>query len=284
MKLGFNIEGGLFETIDILDGQDLGPPCREWGKGKRDRVKAAIESGEGMPPLAQSTLDKRRRTRTGRFTSRGQLRAPYAKRLDAEKKRLDGLVKFYETKYNARAAAAGVGVAKAQASVLPPDVQLKVDRYKARRAKIDAALQKFRADAGKIAVTRQEYNAMKRANIRAAAGLSGWLGHEHDLSKYVVAKSADKLYGKTRADKLGDKRFPRLASTIRMKVIAKGNSGTVIVRCAAGVVGLVHNDGGPVGNSASVPATHFLVLTGPDIEDFKRILVQHGVVHFQEET
>jgi hypothetical protein len=283
VKLGFDIGGGLFETIDILDGQDLGPPCREWGKAKRDRVKAAIESGEGLPPLAQSTLDKRRRTRTGRFTNRGQLRTSYARRLDNEKKRLDGLVKWYETKYSARGAAAGVGMAKAQTAVLPPDVQLKLDRYKARREKINEALQKFRADAGKIAVSRREYNAMKRANIRAEAGLSGWAGHEHDLSKYVIAKTAEQKYGKTRADKLGDKRFPKLASTIRMKVIAKGNSGTVIVRCAAGVVGLVHNDGGPVGNSASVPATHFLMITGPDIEDFKRILVKHGVVHFQEE-
>lgn len=282
MKLGFQISGGIFETLDILDGQDLGPPCREWGKWKREAVKAKIESGDGIPPLAESTLEKRRRTRTGRFTQRGQLRTSYAKRLDNEKKRLDGLVKFYETKYSARSAAASVGVAKPQAAVLPPDVQQKVERYKARRQQIDAALQKFRADAGKIAVTRKEYNAMmKRANIRAAAGLTGV--EQHDLSKYVIAKSADQKYGKTRADKLGDKRFPRLASTIRMKVIAKGNTGTVIVRCAAGVVGLVHNDGGPVGNSASVPATHFIALTGPDIEEFKRILVRHGVVHFAEE-
>lgn len=248
MKIGFELQGGLLETLDIAEAraEDLGPPCREWGARKRKRVKEAINSGEGLPPLAESTLAKRRRTGTSQITRHGHLRAGVARRLDARGKRIDGLIRHYEESFGRRHAAAGVGLARRRGgtgavTVLPPDVQKKVDRLRAQR------------------------EAINRQIVRAQE-----------------THYADRKIGKTLLEKKGDKRFPKLASTIRMTVVAKGAQGTVIVRCAAGIIGKVQNEGGPVGNGAEVPETDFLVLTSEDIEDFKGLLIKHGISIFEE--
>lgn len=234
MKMDFQLEGGLMQTLEVLAAraEDLAKPCAKWGGYKRKQVKELISSGEGMPPLAESTLEKRRRTRTGRITKHGEIRASAARRLDARGKRISGLLKHYEAKY--------FGLGK---FLIPKDVQAKIERLQAQRASINRAIRKAQDTA-----------------------------------------VADRRSGKTVLEKKGDKRFPKLAQTIRMKVIAKGTSGTVIVRCSAGVIGKVQNEGGAVGNGAEVPETDFLVLTGADIEVFKRILIEHGVAVFQEGT
>lgn len=88
---------------------------------------------------------------------------------------------------------------------------------------------------------------------------------------------AERRIGKTLAERKGEKRFPKLASTIRMQVVAKGGAAHVVVRSTAGVIGKVQNDGGAVGNGASVPATNFMSLTSTDVEVFKRLLIEHGI-------
>lgn len=273
MKLDFQLAGGLMQSLEVAAAryEDLGPPCRMWGGYKRKQVKEKIASGDGLPPLAESTLAKRRKTRTGRITTHGNLRAGAARRLDASSKRIGGLLKHYEEKY--------FGLGK---YLIPKDVQRKVERLKKSRESINRAMAKVRADAGKIVVSREEFTAMRRANARAERGLAGWQGHAHDLSKYVVQRKNQ--FGKTALETKGDKRFPKLASTIRVSVIAKGTSGTVIVRCAAGIIGKVQNEGGPVGNGAEVPETDFLVLTSADIEVFKGMLIRHGVSVFEAES
>lgn len=230
MKLDFELEGGLMQSLEVLAtrAEDLKAPCAKWGGYKRKQVKEKIESGEGMPPLAESTLKKRRRTGTSAITRHGELRAGVARRLDARGKRIDGLLQFYRERYT---------------TYVPLDVQQKVARLQARRESINRGLVKAQETA-----------------------------------------YADRKIGRTQLEARGDKRFPKLASTIRMKVIAKGTSGTVIVRCAAGVIGKTHNEGGPVGNGAEVPSTSFIVLTSKDIEVFKRLLIDHGVSVLSEES
>lgn len=249
MKINFTLGGGLLETLDIAEtrAEDLGPPCRSWGGYKRAQVKAKIESGD-LPPLAESTLQKRRRTGTSKITRQGHLRAGVARRLDARRARIDGLIRHYEESFGQRQTAAGVGLARRRGgtgaiTALPPDVQKKVDRLRAARE----------------AINRQ-------------------------LVKAQETSYADRKTGKTVADKKGDKRFPKLGSTIRMQVVAKGASGTVVVRCSAGVIGKVQNEGGPVGNGAEVPPTDFLVLTSEDIEVFKAKLIKHGISIFEEDA
>lgn len=249
MKIGFALEGGLLESLDIAEvrAEDLGPPCRAWGAYKRKQVKEKINSGEGIPPLAESTLEKRRSTGTSTVTRQGKLRTGAARRLDAKGKRIDGLIKHYEESFGQRQTAAGVGLARRSGgtgaiTALPPDVQRKVDRLRKQRA----------------AINRQ-------------------------LVKSQETAYADRKIGKTVAEKKGEKRFPKLAATIRAEVEAKGTRASVTVRSAAGIIGKVQNEGGPVGNGAEVPETDFLVLTSKDVEVFAEKLIDHGVSVFKEE-
>lgn len=59
---------------------------KAWGKYMRAAARDRIRSGEGMAPLAASTVHKYNVTRTAKVTARGNVRTSYAKALGAQLK------------------------------------------------------------------------------------------------------------------------------------------------------------------------------------------------------
>lgn len=110
-------------------GYDLGPLLRSVGKEWKDEAREKIKSGDGMPPLAPATLEKRRHTGTSLVTKFGELRKGRARRLDNESKRIQGLLAHYEKRW------LGAGTL-----FVPRDVLDKVEALKKRLANINKQL------------------------------------------------------------------------------------------------------------------------------------------------
>lgn len=112
----------------------------------------------------------------------------------------------------------------------------------------------------KLARHRAKLEKLNKQLVRA---------QEQGYQERKTGKSVAKRRGTTR---LGQ----RFAASISTKVLVHGASGTLIVYSKI-KWSAVQNDGGAVGNGATVPACHFLVLRREHLDRFAHILVKHGL-------
>lgn len=127
-------------------------------------------------------------------------------------------------------------------------------------------------------------NQLHRASIQKK--IASWKKQleslDRQLRKAQESTFSDRSSGKSVADVKGTTPFPKLGTTIRMKVTAKGAQGACAVGSAAGVIGKIHNEGGTAGHGAVEPPRTFLKLTAQDIKEAKRLLVMYGIAPFTE--
>lgn len=122
---------GLQRTLQdaMRRGQDLQPSLKVWAREKRLEIRETIDSGRGMPPLSPRTLQNYATTGTSKITKRGaNVRASYARKLEAEGKKLKGL-EAYSIKRWGR---------------VPDGIQRKIDNYNIRLAKLGEQVEKAR--------------------------------------------------------------------------------------------------------------------------------------------
>lgn len=125
---------GLQRALEdaVRRGQNLEPPMKAWAREKRQDIREIIDSGRGMPPLSPRTLENYATTGTSKITKRGaNVRASYARRLDAEGKRLKALEEFAIKKYGR----------------VPSGIQKKIDNYHVRLARLGEQVEKAREKA-----------------------------------------------------------------------------------------------------------------------------------------
>lgn len=110
-------------------GYNLAPLLNSVGKEWKDEAREKIRSGEGMPPLAPATLEKRQHTGTSLVTKHGQLRRGRARAIDNEIARIKGLLTHYEKRWF------GLGTL-----AVPADVRQKVEGMRRRLAALNKQL------------------------------------------------------------------------------------------------------------------------------------------------
>lgn len=129
-ELNIDMEG-LQQTLRdaMLRGQDLQPALKVWAREKRLEVREIIDSGRGMPPLSPRTLENYASTGTSKITKRGgNVRASYARRLETERKRLEGLERYSLNRWGR----------------VPSGIQKKIDNYQIRLARFGEQVEKAR--------------------------------------------------------------------------------------------------------------------------------------------
>lgn len=142
---------------------------------------------------------------------------------------------------------------------------------------------------GLIAWSKRRYLGLGRFAMPAdiQAKVARWSKRLDNLNKQIVraqdTEYQDRKIGKTVFDRKGTKMLPRLPGSIKTWVKAgKDGRGSAVVYSRAGIIGKIHNDGGPAGNGAQIPARRFLELTSKDVDSLTKHLVEHGVTVLEE--
>lgn len=142
---------------------------------------------------------------------------------------------------------------------------------------------------GLIAWAQNRYLGLGRfampADIKAKA--ARWQKRLENLNKQIAraqdTEYQDRKIGKTVFDRKGTKRLAKLPGSIRTWVKAgKDGRGSAVVYSRAGIIGKIHNDGGPAGNGAQIPACNYLRVTSKDVDNLTKRLVEHGVTVLEE--
>jgi len=222
---------------------DLAPILRAHGKEMRAEAREIIDSGEGMPPLAESTVERRSHVGKDRITQHGAIRASVAKRLVNQQKRLEGLKRWHEARY------LGLG-------------RLASGAVRDKIAKLERSQERLKVLAG--AGTLRQIKAQRETlAVQAAAApddkkLARKLGAMDRLiaRRSELRQPASKLLG-------------RLPSTLFYTVKRRGQDFLLLVASRWNQAG-VHNDG-----DGHVPRRRFLTLTQRRVDLITRDIVRH---------
>lgn len=84
LNVSFKADGAI-RTFDIIarNARDVAPMLRRWGGWLRADAKKHFEEQPGWAPLAQSTQERLKATRTSKITAAGQVRKSYLRRSEA---------------------------------------------------------------------------------------------------------------------------------------------------------------------------------------------------------
>jgi len=230
---------------------DLSGVLRVHGREMRQEAREVIDSGEGMPPLAASTLEKRLHMGRGQITQQGKVRASVAQQLKRHTDRLAALKKWSDQRY--------LGLGR---HLMPADVRQKLDRLEQRTERLARQAQKA-ATLNYTARTSGTLRQLQRKREGVAAALAA-APHDAKLVKKlgVLDKQIERRQAPT-------KLLGRTPSTLFYVVKQKGDDFLLLVASHWGKSG-VHNDG-----DNHVPQRRFLWLQQKRVDAITRDIVRY---------
>lgn len=119
-----------FRAADA-NGIDLAPVLKKIGREWNDEAKGTIREGN-FTPLAESTQEHRRHTGTSKITKHGHVRKSYERQLEAEAKRMRGLIRWSQRRY--------LGLGKLVG--IPASAQARIERWQKRLAALNKQIEK----------------------------------------------------------------------------------------------------------------------------------------------